>query len=162
MSKILVTGASGGIGAAICKALALRGVTVALHYQSDPKSAETTRRAMHGDGHMLIQADLTHPSEIERLWEAASATQPLDAIVNNAGIFPDHPPLTTDHANWTAAWPWLRQAGCPRKELRNRCKIRRCSPINRWVESRRRMRWLRWSLIALWMRPQVSPAQFWT
>lgn len=104
MSKILVTGASGGIGAAICKALALRGVTVALHYQSDPKSAETTRRAMHGDGHVVIQADLTNPSEIERLWEEASATQPLDAIVNNAGIFPDHPPLTTDHANWTAAW----------------------------------------------------------
>jgi NAD(P)-dependent dehydrogenase (short-subunit alcohol dehydrogenase family) len=28
MTHILVTGASGGIGAAICKALALRGVTV--------------------------------------------------------------------------------------------------------------------------------------
>jgi 3-oxoacyl-[acyl-carrier protein] reductase len=104
MRKVLVTGASGGIGAAICNALAVRGVTVVLHYQSDPKSAETTRRAMQGDGHMMIQADLTNPSEIERLWLESSATQPLDAIVNNAGIFPDHPPLTTDHAKWTAAW----------------------------------------------------------
>jgi NAD(P)-dependent dehydrogenase (short-subunit alcohol dehydrogenase family) len=104
MSKVLVTGASGGIGAAICKALALRGVSVVLHYRSDPKSAETTRRAMHGDGHMMIQADLTDPAEIERLWEEASAAQPLDAIINNAGIFPDHAPLTTDLAPWTAAW----------------------------------------------------------
>ncbi len=104
MSKVLVTGASGGIGAAICKALALRGVTVVLHYRSDQASAEATRRAMHGEGHQLIQADLANPSQTERLWQQASATQPLDAIVNNAGIFPAHPPLSTDHADWTTAW----------------------------------------------------------
>jgi NAD(P)-dependent dehydrogenase (short-subunit alcohol dehydrogenase family) len=29
---------------------------------------------------------------------------PIDALVNNAGIFPNHPPLATDFAPWTAAW----------------------------------------------------------
>jgi 3-oxoacyl-[acyl-carrier protein] reductase len=46
MTNILVTGASGGIGAAICKALAVRGVTVVLHYQSDRAAAEA--EASHG------------------------------------------------------------------------------------------------------------------
>jgi 3-oxoacyl-[acyl-carrier protein] reductase len=55
-------------------------------------------------GHTLIQADLGNPESIERLWQEASALQRIDAIVNNAGIFPDHPPLTTDYADWTAAW----------------------------------------------------------
>ena len=59
---------------------------------------------MEGGGHTLIQADLGNPESIERLWQEASALQRIDAIVNNAGIFPDHPPLTTDYADWTAAW----------------------------------------------------------
>ena len=59
---------------------------------------------MEGGGHTLIQADLGNPESIERLWQEASALQRIDAIVNNAGIFPEHPPLTTDYADWTAAW----------------------------------------------------------
>ena len=104
MTHILVTGASGGIGAAICKALALRGVTVVLHYQSDRAAAEATRQAMKGVGHTIIRADLGNPASIERLWQEACALQRIDGVVNNAGIFPTHPPLTTDYADWTAAW----------------------------------------------------------
>ena len=104
MSHILVTGASGGIGTAICKALAVRGVTVVLHYQSDRAAAEATRQAMEGGGHTIIQGDLGNPTAIQRLWQEAAALQRIDAVVNNAGIFPDHPPLTTDYADWTVAW----------------------------------------------------------
>ena len=67
MTHILVTGASGGIGAAICKALAVRGVTVVLHYQSGRAAADATRQAMKGVGHTIIQADLGNPASIERL-----------------------------------------------------------------------------------------------
>ena len=104
MAKILVTGASGGIGAAISKALAARGVTVVLHYQKGRDAAETTRRTLTGDGHSTLQADLTDPKAIGRLWQEASAGQRVDAVVNNAGIFPNHAPLTTDFDDWTAAW----------------------------------------------------------
>jgi len=104
MSHVLVTGASGGIGAAICRALAQRGSRVVLHYQSDRAAAEATRRSLGGDGHRLVQADLSDPQAAERLWHDVLAAGAVDAVINNAGIFPNHPPLTTDFAAWTAAW----------------------------------------------------------
>ena len=104
MAKILVTGASGGIGAAISRALAARGATVVLHYQSGRDAAEATRRSLKGDGHALVQGDLSDPKAIERLWSEVSARGRIDAVVNNAGVFPDHPLLTTDYEEWTTAW----------------------------------------------------------
>jgi 3-oxoacyl-[acyl-carrier protein] reductase len=104
MPHVLVTGASGGIGAAICRALAQRGVTLTLHYQADRESAEATRRALAGEGHALIQGDVGDATAVERLWQEVDGRRPVDALVNNAGIFPSHPPLTTDYGAWVAAW----------------------------------------------------------
>jgi NAD(P)-dependent dehydrogenase (short-subunit alcohol dehydrogenase family) len=104
MATALVTGASGGIGTAISRALATRGVTVALHYQSGRDAAEATRRSLGGAGHFTVQADLGDPKAIERLWKEASAPGRIDVVINNAGIFPNHPPLTTEFEDWTAAW----------------------------------------------------------
>jgi NAD(P)-dependent dehydrogenase (short-subunit alcohol dehydrogenase family) len=59
---------------------------------------------MKGGGHSIIQGDLGNPTSIERLWQEASALQRVDAVVNNAGIYPHHPPLTTDYADWAVAW----------------------------------------------------------
>lgn len=104
MTRALVTGASGGIGAAIARSLAARGATLLLHYQSGRAAAEATLRSLTGEGHGLIQGDLGDPGAVERLWQAGARQHPIDALVNNAGIFPDHPPLTTDYAAWAAAW----------------------------------------------------------
>src|ERR1700761_7211660 len=104
MTKILVTGASGGIGAAISRALAARGITVVLHYSQGRDAAEATRRTLKGEGHSIVHADLTDPQAIGRLWEEASASGKIDAVVNNAGIFPNHPPLASTYDEWTAAW----------------------------------------------------------
>jgi len=104
MTHALVTGASGGIGAAICKALALRGVTVVLHYHREREAAEATRHAMVGSDHELIEGDLGDATSIERLWRKASALHPIHAVINNAGIFPNHPPLSTEYDDWTAMW----------------------------------------------------------
>jgi 3-oxoacyl-[acyl-carrier protein] reductase len=104
MARVLVTGASGGIGAAISRALAARGVTVLLHYRAGYEAAEATRGSLQGSGHLTIQGDLSDPKAVERLWRQALDQGRVDAVVNNAGIFPNHPPLTTDFEDWTAAW----------------------------------------------------------
>ena len=104
MTHALVTGASGGIGAAIARRLAARGSSVTLHYQSGRDAAEALRRTLAGDGHAVVAANLADPRSIERLWHEAGAVRPIDVLVNNAGIFPDHPPLATDYAQWIEAW----------------------------------------------------------
>ena len=95
---VLVTGSSGGIGAAICQLMARRGARVVLHYRSDRAAAESTQRALPGDGHSLVQADLADPVQVQRLWQEVSSRQRIGVLVNNAGIFPDHAPLTTEYA----------------------------------------------------------------
>ena len=104
MAIVLVTGASGGIGSAICRVLARRGATLALHYQADPDGAEQARRSLEGSGHVLVQADLAAPASIEQLWREVARLGPVDALINNAGIFPDHPPLASSYEEWTRAW----------------------------------------------------------
>ncbi len=99
-TTVLVTGASGGIGAAICHALAQRGAKIILHYRTGGAAAEATQRALPGEGHSLIQADLGDPGQPARLWQELSARERIDALVNNAGIFPDHAPLSTNYADW--------------------------------------------------------------
>lgn len=104
MATILVTGASGGIGAAISRALAERGVTLVLHYQSGRDAAEATQQSLKGSGHTLVQADLTDPQSIQRMWEETASRSRIDAVVNNAGIFPNHAPLRTEYADWIDVW----------------------------------------------------------
>ncbi len=100
----LVTGASGGIGAAICRVLASRGATVILHYRSGRAAAEALRQDLPGEGHTAIQADLGDTAQVLQLWQQLATRQRIDVLVNNAGIFPDHPPLATSYPDWTAAW----------------------------------------------------------
>lgn len=59
MTHALVTGTSREIGRAVVSNLAARAVQVALHHQSDRAAAEQTRRALAGDGHVLLAAEPT-------------------------------------------------------------------------------------------------------
>ncbi len=101
----LVTGASRGIGRAIARALAARGVRVVLHYHTNRDAAEEARAQLAGNGHLLCAADLGDAAATARLWsEIAPTVGRIDLLVNNAGLFTDHPPLTTDFAAWEAEW----------------------------------------------------------
>jgi 3-oxoacyl-[acyl-carrier protein] reductase len=86
-SGVLVTGASGGIGAACAKAFAGEGARVAVHFHRGEERA----RAVAGElgGAPALQADLTDEREVERLFdEARSALGRIDVCAAVAGVWP--------------------------------------------------------------------------
>jgi 3-oxoacyl-[acyl-carrier protein] reductase len=77
--RVLVTGASGGIGSACVLAFAAEGAEVVAHYHHGRERAEAL-----GDV-QLVQADLTQEAEVDRLFEEAGT---LDACAAVAGVWP--------------------------------------------------------------------------
>ncbi len=97
----LVTGASGGIGAAIARALHAQGATVVLSGTRqdalDAVAADLSER-VH-----VCPADLRNAAEPEALIEAAeSAAGPLHVLINNAGMTRDMLALRMSDLDWQA------------------------------------------------------------
>ncbi|MFC0201823.1 SDR family NAD(P)-dependent oxidoreductase [Paracoccus rhizosphaerae] len=81
-----MTGATGAIGQAICKALAAEGAQVAIHYSRNRVAAEALLAEMGGNGWCLA-ADLSDLTGPQALWDqAATKAGRLTGLVNNAGI----------------------------------------------------------------------------
>jgi short-subunit dehydrogenase len=78
----LLTGATGGLGRAIAKALAERGASVTLSARK-AEALEELAAELPGDGHRTIPTDLAEPGSAERL--AAEAGE-VDVLVANAGL----------------------------------------------------------------------------
>ena len=102
---VLVTGASNGIGSAIAKACAQEGAKVAIHYRSSRAGAERTLAEMAGEGHCLVQADVSKPEEVHRLIdETLGHFGRIDVLVNNAGIYELSPFDSPDYETWQDDW----------------------------------------------------------
>lgn len=89
MSKtIVITGASGGIGAASARMVAARGWNVAFNYASNAEGAEETRAAVEALGAraVVLQGDVSVEADVLALFDAAEeAFGRIDGVVNNAG-----------------------------------------------------------------------------
>ncbi|MFD5031090.1 SDR family NAD(P)-dependent oxidoreductase [Streptomyces sp. NPDC058405] len=103
--RVLVSGASRGLGRAVARAFAANGDRVAVHYGSRASDARLTLSSLAGTGHALVGGDLSDPAGAARVAdEAAEALGGIDVLVNNAAVNERHPLPTTSYEEWAAAW----------------------------------------------------------
>ena len=95
----LVTGASGGIGAAIARTLHKQGATVVL--SGTRRDALEQLAAELGERAHVCPADLRDPAAADALVASAeSAAGPLHILVNNAGMTKDGLALRMKDEDW--------------------------------------------------------------
>ena len=101
----LVTGASGGIGSAIARALGAQGARLALS-GSNPAKLRAFRDELndaYGHDPIEITCDLGEPAQVEHLIPATLETLgKLDILVNNAGITRDNLAMRMKDEEWDA------------------------------------------------------------
>jgi 3-oxoacyl-[acyl-carrier protein] reductase len=84
---VVVTGASGGIGAACARAFAAEGARVAVHFHRGRERAEAVAADLGGAP--VLSADLTREDEVDALFEAArSELGRVDVCAAVAGVWP--------------------------------------------------------------------------
>ncbi len=95
----LVTGASGGIGSAICAALAGQGARLAVS-GSNVEKLEAHRATLGGD-HVAIPCNLSDKYSVEALVPAAlEKLGQIDILVNNAGVTRDNLAMRMKDEEW--------------------------------------------------------------
>jgi 3-oxoacyl-[acyl-carrier protein] reductase len=98
---VLVTGASGGIGAACARAFAAEGARVVVHFHRGAERANAVAAELGGAP--VAQADLTDEADVERLFtEARGALGAVDVCAAVAGVWPreDVPVAELTLARW--------------------------------------------------------------
>ena len=93
LRRALVTGASGDIGAAICRALAAQGCFVYAHAHANAERAQALVDEIKSQGGVaqVVAFDLTDAAATRAAIETLLADGPIEVLVHNAGIHDDAP-----------------------------------------------------------------------
>lgn len=89
--RALITGASGALGAAMARRLALQGATLLLHANSRPEAVQALAGEIvtaGGQAHPVV-FDVTDAGAAQAACDAMLAEGPVQIVVNNAGIHDD-------------------------------------------------------------------------
>ena len=102
MKTALVTGGSGAIGSAICRALAAQGLQVIVH--ANRRLEEAQRLAAHlqagGASAHAIAFDVTDREAAARALAALDEQSPIQVLINNAGVHDDAPLAGMSGSQW--------------------------------------------------------------
>jgi 3-oxoacyl-[acyl-carrier protein] reductase len=102
VTRALVTGASGGIGSAICRRLAADGLEVIVHANRNGQRAEDLAAEIRAAGGRAEVAvfDVTDAETTRQCLEALCAHGAVQVLVNNAGIHTDAPMAGMSREQW--------------------------------------------------------------
>jgi len=91
MKRALVTGGSGGIGAAICRRLAADGCHVYIHANRGREAAQALADEISADGGsaQVLVFDVTDATAVNAVLTPIIEEQAIQVVINNAGIHED-------------------------------------------------------------------------
>ncbi|NIM27960.1 MAG: 3-oxoacyl-ACP reductase FabG [Gammaproteobacteria bacterium] len=103
MTRALVTGASGGIGSAICRRLAADGLEVIVHANRNVERARAIVEEIQAAGGRAEVAvfDVTDAERTQECVKTLCADEAVQVLVNNAGIHLDAPMAGMSRAQWS-------------------------------------------------------------
>jgi len=102
---VLVTGSSSGIGRAIAQAFAESNATVAVHYHSNENGGKETLNSLTGEGHIVVQGDISQPDEASRIVEeVVTGLDRMDILVNNAALIEQFNFDDLSYEEWVSVW----------------------------------------------------------
>lgn len=103
--KILITGASRGIGRATAIEFAKLGGLVGINYACNDAEAEITLAMLENSGHKLFKSDISKIDSQKKLIDNfVSEYGGIDVLINNAGIIQKHEIDKISFESWQNSW----------------------------------------------------------
>ena len=102
--NVLITGASGGIGASISRLFFRNGAHIGLHYNKNEESINALESQLHKDAQKVkkYRGNLLNMSDLKILMESfLSDFQGIDILINNAGACFEY-----QHFEELEEWAW--------------------------------------------------------
>lgn len=101
----MITGGSRGIGRACAQAFAREGGNVIINYHQNEEAANSCLRSLGDGDHAAFQADISREEEVREMAAVVlEKYKTIDVLVNNAGIYEEHPIEEVEFEEWINHW----------------------------------------------------------